>query len=261
MKLTLANQVKQRALEVGFVSVGIADVNALKALPYGWVGEVRELYRPENELPGAKSVIMLAFNTWDRAYSLNVESSSWTNSGTQHQDSRYAHNSLGYEVMKNKAWTIVEFLKERGFEARWSLGIPLKTTAVLCGLGAQGKNSLLITPEFGPRVSLIAVLTSACLTPDNPFEDDLCKNCDRCIKVCPTRAIEPYNPRIEHCMVYHLECPDSTKVPEQVKEKSRQLTKRPTSNSYIECTRCVDVCPIGKEHESSTQYLPFLKLV
>lgn len=210
------------------------------------MGEVRELYRPEAELASTKSVIILAFNTWDSAYSLTIDSSRWRNNGTQLPSKRFAHNSLGYEVMKNKAWTIVDFLQKEGFEAKWSVGIPLKTTAVLCGLGSQGKNSLLITPDFGPRVFLIAVLTSAELKPDSPFEEDLCKDCERCIKVCPTNAIEPYKPRIERCMVYHLECPDSTKVPESVKEKTKQLIKRPTPNSYIECTRCVDVCPIGR---------------
>jgi len=246
MQLDLTNGVKQKAIEAGFVSVGIVDLERLKDLHYGWVGEVRELYRPEAELTSTKSVIVSALNTWDRAYSLNIDSLSWRNNGTQHSNSRFVHNSLGYEVMKNKAWTIVNFLNNEGFEAKWSVGIHLKRAAVLSGLGTQGKNSLLITPDFGPRVFLIAVLTSAELKSDSPFEHDFCEDCERCIKACPTNAIiEPYKPKIERCMVYHLECPNSTKVPESVRKKTRHLIERPTSNSYIECTRCVDACPIG----------------
>jgi len=253
MLFDLTNEVKQKAIEAGFVSVGIIDLAGLTDLHSSWVGEVRELYRPEAELANTKSVIVLAFNTWDRAYSLTIDSSSWTNNGIQSSGSRFAHNSLGYEVMKNKAWTIVDFLHNEGFEAKWSVGIHLKRAAVLSGLGAQGKNSLLITPEFGPRVFLIAVLTSAELIPDSLFEEDLCKDCKKCIKVCPTKAIEPYRPRIERCMVYHLECPDSSIVPESVREKSKQLIKKPTPNSYIECTRCVDVCPIGRRNSEKQQ--------
>ncbi|MHA1961056.1 MAG: epoxyqueuosine reductase [Candidatus Thorarchaeota archaeon] len=248
--LLLTKEVKRRALEAGFVSIGIADSNLLKHLQYGWVGEVRELYRPEAELASVKSVIVLAFNTWDRAYSLTIDSPSWRNNGYQAPESRFAYVSLGYEVIKNRAWTVVEFLRNEGFEAKWSVDIPLKTTAVLCGLGCQGKSSLLITPDYGPRVFLIAILTSAELKKDGPFEEDLCKNCERCIKACPTNAIDPYRPRIEHCMIYYLECPESSKVPESVREKTRNLIKRPTSSSYIECTRCIDVCPIGSPRKS-----------
>ncbi|MHA2220863.1 MAG: epoxyqueuosine reductase [Candidatus Thorarchaeota archaeon] len=241
MKIELTKIVKQKAIDAGFVSVGVASLDRLEDLHHGWVGEVRELYRPEAELANTKSVIVLAFNTWDHAYSLMIDSPK--------QDSRFAHNSLGYEVMKTRAWTIVDFLQREGFEAKWSVGIHLKRAAILSGMGAQGKNSLLITPNYGPRVFLIAVLTSAELYPDSPFEGDLCKDCKRCIKACPTNAIiEPYKPRIERCMVYRLECPNSTNVPESVREKTRKLIERPTSNSYIECTRCVDACPIGSQN-------------
>ncbi|MHA1959138.1 MAG: 4Fe-4S double cluster binding domain-containing protein [Candidatus Thorarchaeota archaeon] len=234
------------AIEAGFVSVGITSVRMLNDLPYGWVGEVRELYKPEEELPSVKSVIVMAFNTPDQGYFVNILSPEWRNNGTQSQSARFGHNSYAYEVMKNKAWRVVEYLRDAGFEAKWSVGIPLKTTAVLCGLGYQGKSSLLVTPSHGPRVNLIGVLTSAELETDRPFEEDLCGDCERCMKVCPTKAILPYRPRINHCMVYSLECPDSTEVPENVKERTKQLIKRPTSNSYIECARCIDVCPIGR---------------
>jgi len=110
MLYALTNEVKRKAIEAGFVSIGIADLDMLKNLHYGWVGEVRELYRPEAELANTKSVIILAFNTWDSAYSLTIHSPIWRNNGTQLPSKRFAHNSLGYEVMKNKAWTIVAFL-------------------------------------------------------------------------------------------------------------------------------------------------------
>lgn len=244
--VTLTEGVKQRAIDAGFVSVGITSPEMLRNLPYGWVGEVRELYRPEEELPNVKSVIVMAFNTWDTVYSLKIDSPSCRNNEAHSTTFRFAYNSFGYEVMKNKAWTVIDYLRNEGFESKWSVGIPLKTAAIKCGLGCQGKSSLLLTPDYGPRVFLIAVLTSAEMEIDQPFEDDLCGDCERCIKACPTKAIEPYRLNIEHCMVYPLECPDSTAVPDYVREKEQQLIKRPTPNSYIQCTRCIDVCPIGR---------------
>jgi len=239
---TLSNELKEIARETGFVSLGITTPEMLSDLPYGWVAELRELYTPEDELQNVKSVILLAWQSWDKTFNLNVNPPKENENGT-HFESYY----FSEEIMKNKAWTIVDFLHQRGFDAKWSINIPLKTAAVRCGLGSQGKNSLLISPDFGPRIRLIAVLTDAVLDIDSPFEEDLCGDCDRCIKVCPTNAIEPFRLNITHCMVYSSESPTSTDVPDFVRQQEQKLFQRPTPNSFIECTRCIDVCPIGKK--------------
>ena len=46
-----------------------------------------------------------------------------------------------------------------------------KLSAHLAGLGWIGKNTLLITPEYGPRVRLVSILTDAPLAPGKPMED------------------------------------------------------------------------------------------
>lgn len=238
---TLSIELKEKAIETGFISVGISSPKMLRDLPYGWVRELRLLETPEDKLQSVKSVILLAWHSWDKTFSLNVVPPEERSNDT-HFESYY----FGEEIMKNKAWVIVDLLRRSGFDAKWSIDIPLKTAAVICGLGSQGKNTLLISPEFGPRIRLIAVLTDAILDIDSPFEDDLCGDCDKCIKVCPTKALEPYRLNITHCMVYSSESPTSTDVPEFVRQKEQKLFPRPTQKSFIECTRCIDVCPIGK---------------
>ncbi|MHA1943845.1 MAG: 4Fe-4S double cluster binding domain-containing protein [Candidatus Thorarchaeota archaeon] len=240
---TLSIELKEKALEAGFASVGISSPEMLQDLPYGWIRDLRRLDTPEEELQTVKSVILLVWQSWDKTFSLNVDPPKDRANDTHHFESYY----FAEEIMKNKAWIIVDFLHQRGFDAKWSINIPLKTTAVKSGLGAQGKNTLLISPEFGPKIRLIAVLTDAVLDIDSPFEDDLCGDCDRCIRVCPTKAIEPYQLNVTHCMVYSSESPNSTDVPEFVRQQEQKLFPRPTSNSFIECTRCIDVCPIGKK--------------
>jgi epoxyqueuosine reductase len=238
----LTIELREKAIKAGFVAIGISSPEALQDLPYGWVRTVRKLITPEEELQGVRSVILLAWYAWDKAFSLNVDFRNKNESST-YFESYY----FGEEIMKNKAWTIVDYLHRRGYDAVWSSNIPLKTAAVMCGLGAQGKNSLLISPDYGPRVKLIAVLTDAVLDIDSPFEEDLCKDCDRCIRVCPTQAIEPYRLNITNCMVYSSECPEAQDVPKFVRQQEKKLFTRPSPNSYIECTRCIDVCPIGKK--------------
>ena len=213
---TLSIELKEKAIEAGFASVGISSPEMLRDLPYGWIRDLRRLDTPEEELVSVKSVILLVWQSWDKTFSLNVEPPK-EHANDTHFESYY----FAEEIMKNKAWVIVDFLHRRGFDAKWSINIPLKTTAVKSGLGAQGKNTLLISPEFGPRIRLIAVLTDAVLDIDSPFEDDLCGDCERCIKVCPTKAIEPYQLNVTHCMVYSSESPTSKDVPEFVRQKEQ----------------------------------------
>src|SRR5512141_1612265 len=49
-----------------------------------------------------------------------------------------------------------------------------KMAATSAGLGWIGKNGLLISPVYGPRLSLATVLTDARLRPDAPIERCLC---------------------------------------------------------------------------------------
>lgn len=244
--MSLTQDVKQKAIDVGFVSVGISNPSILRDLPYGWVGKITNLRPPEQILPTVKSVILMAFNAWDRTFSLSVDSPNWRGYGMHAPGEEFESYFFGYEIMKNKAWVIVDHLKMRGFDSLPSTGIPLKTAAVKCGLGCQGKNTLLITPRFGPRVKLISVLTTAQLDIDELYQENLCGKCERCVIACPTRALEPYRLKINRCMTYSAESPHSSDVPKDVRNLERKLVQRPTPNSYIECTTCVEVCPIGK---------------
>jgi len=246
--MTLAQDVKQKAIEVGFVSVGISNPDMLRDLPYGWVGKISNLRSPEEELPTVKSVILMGFNAWDNAFNLAVDSPNWQGYGMHMPNEPLEHYQFYYEIMKNKAWIVVDYLKRRGFESLFSLGIPLKTAAVKCGLGCQGKSTLLITPSYGPTVRLISVLTRAELDIDEPYKEDLCGDCEKCVTVCPTRALEPFKLKINRCMTYSAESPHSSDVTEDVRKLERRLIEKPTQNSYIECTTCIEVCPIGKPH-------------
>lgn len=67
--------------------------------------------------------------------------------------------------------------------------ISYKHAAEAAGLGTIGQHSLLITPQFGPRVRLTCVLTEAELPPTPRLGKSLCSRCDLCIEACPSRAL------------------------------------------------------------------------
>lgn len=70
-------------------------------------------------------------------------------------------------------------------------GIFLKDAAVMAGLGCIGKNNLFITPDYGPRVRLRAILLDAELPGAGAIEFDPCKGCDMpCRTVCPQAAFQ-----------------------------------------------------------------------
>lgn len=68
-------------------------------------------------------------------------------------------------------------------------GIDIKRLATSASLGAIGKNSLVVTPEFGPRARFSVVLTDALIEEDEPREFDFCEGCSVCIDACPYGAI------------------------------------------------------------------------
>ena len=69
-------------------------------------------------------------------------------------------------------------------------GAFLKDAAVLAGLGVFGRDNLLITPEYGPRVRLRGIFLEANLEPTPRLEGfDPCAMCSKpCQRVCPRTA-------------------------------------------------------------------------
>jgi epoxyqueuosine reductase len=68
-------------------------------------------------------------------------------------------------------------------------GVYMKDAAVLAGLGCIGKNNLLITPQYGPRVRLRVMLTDADLPSSGFIDFNPCEDCHMpCRTSCPQDA-------------------------------------------------------------------------
>src|SRR5947207_699477 len=69
--------------------------------------------------------------------------------------------------------------------------LSLPHAAVEAGLGTLGLNLQLLTPAYGPRVILTAVLSSVPVECDRPMTEALCRgpSCGRCLKTCPGDAV------------------------------------------------------------------------
>jgi len=111
-----------------------------------------------------------------------------------------------------------------------------KMAATSAGLGWIGRNGLLISPVYGPRLSLATVLTDARLKPDVPIERCLCGGCTLCIEHCPSQAITG------------AEWSRASPYAELVKLnacRSHKAAKRAMDNKP-NCGLCINICPFGR---------------
>jgi len=122
-------------------------------------------------------------------------------------------------------------------------GIFLKDSAACAAMGVIGKNNLLITPVYGPRIRLRALFVNCTLTPTKGSKDFLpCENCQApCIEACPQNAFESgsYDRLLCQKQMEH-------------DEKESSIAKN-TGSFYLSdppikyCRACELSCPVGHE--------------
>jgi epoxyqueuosine reductase len=64
---------------------------------------------------------------------------------------------------------------------------------VAAGIGELVRNHLVLTPDWGPRIRAVSVITQADLEPDPLYNGPkICSDsCDVCVKISPSQAIDP----------------------------------------------------------------------
>ncbi len=105
---------------------------------------------------------------------------------------------MGYSGEAVTVAQLSQFIRNLGYRAVGSMNdtalvIPM---AVQAGLGEYGRNQMVITEEFGPRVRFSKVFTDLPLVHDKPKKfgvTEFCNICQRCADACPPKAL-PYGP-------------------------------------------------------------------
>ena len=118
---------------------------------------------------------------------------------------------------------------------------PHKTAANLAGLGFIGKNALLISREFGPRVRLATVLTDMPL-PAGTMQPVLCGSCRACADACPCGAITG---RMWSADTAREDIVDAALCSQYMKKAYQHIGRGAV------CGVCIAVCPWGKRGGNS----------
>lgn len=203
--MTLEQEIKDRAIQLGFDAVGITDASPIATgnverldawLRAGHAGQMQYMHRnlekrihPAALLKDAQSVVVVALNYKPRESRTSMSVAKQVGKVAQ-----YACYDDYHGFMKPLLFVLADFIGEKAGRAHRfkacvdSVPLAERALAVRAGLGFIGRNHMLIHPTLGPQVFLAELVTTVALDPDEP-SDGTCATCDRCVRACPTRAL------------------------------------------------------------------------
>jgi epoxyqueuosine reductase len=168
-----------------------------------------------------------------------------------------------YAVGEDYHTILIEKLKELGTELAVLSHSPVsfraftdsgplleRELAFNAGLGWIGRNSCLISPDYGSYTFLAELLTDLPLDPKDLTIDDHCGNCHRCVDACPTHCILPNRTiAAERCLSY-LTIENRGAIPQELRSS--------LENWIFGCDICQKVCPWNRKVENSSVDEKFL---
>ena len=247
--------IKQKALELGFSAIGISKVdflekesNQLKTwIDKGFHGEMQYMENhfekrtdPRKLVEDAKSVISVLLNYYPKDLQRD----------NTYKISKYAYGKDYHYVLKEKLNVLLEFIQKEIGDVNGrafvdSAPVMDKVWAAKSGLGWIGKNTNLISKEFGSFVFIGELIVDLELEYDSSIKD-FCGTCTRCIDACPTQAISLYEVDTRKCISY-LTIEKKDDLPEGMKGKWEDW--------IFGCDICQDICPWNsklKPHDEKT---------
>jgi epoxyqueuosine reductase len=236
--------IKAKAHELGFLACGVARAGFLEAeaprleqwLRHGKQGSMAYMERhfdlrldPTKLVPGAKSVISLAYNYFTPPRQVDPEAPKL---------STYAYGRDYHKVVKKRLKPLMTFMEEQFGQVDMrafvdSAPVLEKAWAERTGIGWRGKHTNVIRQGAGSFFFLCELITDLELEADAPATDH-CGTCRRCIDACPTDAITPYGVDGSRC-ISHLTIELKEAIPQEFAGRMESWA--------FGCDICQQVCP------------------
>jgi epoxyqueuosine reductase len=247
-----ADLLKSWALEAGFDRAGVADLGPLEhgealvrwldrgdQAAMGYLGRRLEArLDPSQIFPGARSVLCVALQ-YHPLHGEDGERQPEPKGDLWRRVARYARGKDYHDVMGARLEALEERVREafpRCATRRYVDTGPVleRELAARAGLGAVGKNTMLLHPEGGSWFLLGELFLSLDLAPDAPLTD-LCGSCTLCLEACPTGALpEPYRLDSNRCISFWTIEHRGALPPE---------ARRMVGGWVFGCDVCQEVCP------------------
>jgi epoxyqueuosine reductase len=243
---TFSQLIKTKASEIGFDACGISKAKPLEKdrerligwLGSGYNGTMEYMYNylekrvnPAVLVEGSKSVISVLLNYYTDQKQEDPEAP---------KISKYALGKDYHDVLKARLLALLDYICTElapcvGRAFVDSAPLLEKALAKEAGLGWIGKNSLLIHPRMGSFVFIGELVLDLELEYDEPFGNNLCGSCTRCMDSCPTGAIlAPAVLDARKCISY---------LTIETKEDIPEYLTANLSNCLVGCDICQQVCP------------------
>ena len=262
-RASITDQIKQKALDVGFHKLGIAivpvesdDEKAAVTSLQSWLNQDYQadmawMANPKRQdlrlvMPEVRSVICVALNYYTPHDRPN---------GAQYAKiSRYGWGRDYHRILHKKLKALSTWLESQGddIQARCYADtgpVQDKFWAQQAGIGWVAKNSNVITRDYGSWVFLGEVLTNLELVGDRPHTSH-CGTCTRCLDACPTGAItQPFVVDANRCIAYHT-----------IENRAETLpdTITPHLQGWVAgCDICQEVCPWNQRFAQETDVTDF----
>ncbi|HTH95937.1 MAG TPA: tRNA epoxyqueuosine(34) reductase QueG [Stellaceae bacterium] len=254
----LKRRLIDKAAELGFDTVRVTDAaarpqdarNLADFLAAGSQGDMDWLARdperrssPQGLWPDVRSVVVLGTNYGPATSPLDdIEDKG------RAVISAYARGKDYHDVVKKRLKALGRWFHDlSGVELKIFVDtapVMEKPLGARAGLGWQGKHTNLVSRDFGSWLFLAELYTAVPL-PADEAESDHCGACQRCIDICPTRAITaPYRLDPRRCISY-LTIEHKGPIP---------LELRPgIGNRIYGCDDCLAVCPWNKFAQASAE--------
>ncbi len=250
----LTTHITERAYELGFdlVRISTADpfpeakaalqeriaAGLMGGLDWFTAERAEVSSNPRALLPTARSVLSLG------TFYLTDAPRDLTTPGDPHGEvSAYAWGEDYHEVLRRRLDALADFIRSLAPEGHEKSIVFVDTgrmvdraVAQRSGLGWYGKNTNILTKEWGSWVFLAELVTSLELVPDAPLATN-CGQCEVCLHACPTNAfVAPYVLDNRRCISY-LTIELRGSIP---------LELRPLVGTHIfGCDICQQVCPVN----------------
>ena len=249
--MSLEEAIKQKARELGFDAIGIADAHLpqqtsnrlyefIRAGRHGdmdWLASrANQRESPKALWRDANTVVALGVN-----YGPDIDPLANLLQRERGVISVYAQNKDYHDVVKKRLKRLARwFHEETGDQVKVFVDtapVMEKPLAQRAGIGWQGKHTNLVSREYGSWLFLGAIFTTATLSP-NENETDHCGDCRKCLDICPTGAFPaPYQLDARKCISY-LTIEHKGPIPRELRNAM--------GNRIYGCDDCLAVCPWNK---------------